>query len=430
MSKENDDKYPPGCRVFVGNIDTTCTKREVQELFEPFGKVFEEIRFHRGYGFIQYDNEESAKKAVEAMNGYKLRSKNLDVQLAHGQGAKSSTAAAVKRGRGKDEEVDDENTSKRKRQDDSSRTSEKGRRRDRTSQNIVDVPIFVTQNSLNDYAQNVKNMLESPQNNSLLKIKCHIINLSRDAENYLKTSQFLNRIQGDRYVIVIQKRNEVDKTVAFRAILPDGSSPGFADTPIQDVIAYILQNASTLVPLNQTIQQPYVSVDDRFSASHYQPTAVPSAAGYPPQYDHQVSSFASYDPSASLHAGRSAIATVLTAALNALNSATPQEKVILDQVINILRQGTVVTTAPTVSSSNYYDNTFSSNAAVYPPVDRAYSPASYNPSGGIYGQDYSNYPRYDSSLNNPSSGIPGAAANGTSSSLGSLLNSLSNIIKK
>lgn len=39
MSKENDEKYPSGCRVFVGNIDTACTKHEVQELFEPFGKV-------------------------------------------------------------------------------------------------------------------------------------------------------------------------------------------------------------------------------------------------------------------------------------------------------------------------------------------------------------------------------------------------------
>lgn len=393
-------------------------------------KQFEEIRFHRGYGFIQYDNEESAKKAVEAMNGYKLRSKNLDVQLAHGHGAKSSTAA--KRGRGKDDEADDESASKRRRQDESSRSSDKSRRRDRTSQNIVDVPIFVTQNSLNDYAQSVKNMLESPQANSMLKIKGHIINLSRDAENYLKTPQFLNRIQDDRYVIVIQKRNEVDKTVAFRAILPDGSSPGFADTPIQDVIAYILQNASNLLPVSQTTQQPYVPVDDRFSASHYQPSAIPSAAGFPPQYDHQASSFASYDPtapSAPLHAGRSAIATVLNATLNALNNATPQEKVVFDQVINILRQGTVVTTAPPASSSNYYDNTFSSNAAVYPPVDRAYSPASYNPSGVIYGQDYNNYHRYDSNPNNPSSGIPGTAANGTSS-LGNLLNSLSNIIKK
>lgn len=35
----NEEKLPPSCRVFVGNIDTTCSKREVQDLFEPFGKV-------------------------------------------------------------------------------------------------------------------------------------------------------------------------------------------------------------------------------------------------------------------------------------------------------------------------------------------------------------------------------------------------------
>lgn len=235
------------------------------------------------------------------MNGYKLRSKNLDVQSANGTGAKN-TSNLGKRGRNsrRDEEEssyygggDDSHHNKRRRRDDphsfsdrssmnhrsssaphqqqhqssssSSSSHGKNSRRDRTSQNIIDIPIFNTNRQLENYANQVIETLQNNQQKSPFTIKCHLINLTRDTDSYLKSPQFLTRIQDDRFVIVIQPRNQDEQTVAFRAILPDGSSPGFADTPIVDVLSFILHNASSQVVTNQYVSPP---MNDS-SATHF-----------------------------------------------------------------------------------------------------------------------------------------------------------------
>jgi hypothetical protein len=53
-----------------------------------------------------------------------------------------------------------------------------------------------------------------------------IINLAKPNELFFTSQPFFQLIENERYVLVIQQNNEQNRDVAFRAILPDGSSPG------------------------------------------------------------------------------------------------------------------------------------------------------------------------------------------------------------
>ena len=52
-------------RVFIGHLNTSeCTKKDLEELFGPYGKI-SGVNMQHGYGFVQYDNEESVKEAIK-----------------------------------------------------------------------------------------------------------------------------------------------------------------------------------------------------------------------------------------------------------------------------------------------------------------------------------------------------------------------------
>ena len=56
-------------RVFVGHLNTDrASRRDLDKLFSSCGKVVA-ISLLSGYGFIQFDNEESARKAIDEVHG-------------------------------------------------------------------------------------------------------------------------------------------------------------------------------------------------------------------------------------------------------------------------------------------------------------------------------------------------------------------------
>jgi hypothetical protein len=416
----------------------------------------------------------------------------LDVQIAHGStgGGSSSTKSSLGKRRQRSEEDDDSHKRRRHNDDDyenrrsgsssSGGGDNRNRRRDRTSQNIIDVPIFITHNALNNYTYHVQELLENPQQPTQFTIKCHLINLTRDTDSYLKSPQFLTRIAEDRFVIVIQRRNEAEQTVAFRAILPDGSSPGFADTPVADVISFILQNAATsLATSTPTTTPPPSNIQQQYQpqpVAQYPPTSmIPPTTGYvdpqqryqyPPsdpssaQLGHptpllhqpQITSYPAtssmYDPTTVV--GQQAAqgsSNVIAAAMAALTSGTvsESEKALLEQIVSSLKTSstTAATTVPT-NPTNYYDP-YGTTTGYVPQDNRAnnnYSPSlghvpaqsfatTQSSTTGQYNQDYnSGQPyRYDSTSPLSSSSSAGSVPT-NSSSIGSLLNSLQNIIKK
>ena len=71
-----EGKYSNGSRLFVGNLDTSSiTKKDVKKIFEKYGKLQEDIRFHKGFCFIQYDNKQSAELAIANESGKQIGNK-------------------------------------------------------------------------------------------------------------------------------------------------------------------------------------------------------------------------------------------------------------------------------------------------------------------------------------------------------------------
>ena len=68
--------------VYVKDIDPAVTNEDFQALFAQYGKVTSPVIVRKEgqttcFGFVNFENHEDAGKAVEALNGYKLGSKNL-----------------------------------------------------------------------------------------------------------------------------------------------------------------------------------------------------------------------------------------------------------------------------------------------------------------------------------------------------------------
>ena len=64
-------------RVFVGHLNTDkATRRDIEKLFAPCGQI-KAISLLHGYGFVQYDNEESALKAIDKLHGTPLMGSKL-----------------------------------------------------------------------------------------------------------------------------------------------------------------------------------------------------------------------------------------------------------------------------------------------------------------------------------------------------------------
>ncbi|CAJ0628953.1 2135_t:CDS:2 [Entrophospora sp. SA101] len=93
FDREHHHKFPlpPGSRLFLGNLSTHSTsKRELYDIFSPYGEVFE-ISIKNSFGFIQYDNPESIKKAIEKENGRILHGLRLGKEYSPTRGHHNQT---------------------------------------------------------------------------------------------------------------------------------------------------------------------------------------------------------------------------------------------------------------------------------------------------------------------------------------------------
>lgn len=75
-------------KLYVGNLPFTATEAEITELFEKYGTVHSvalitdrETGRPRGFGFVEMDPE-AADAAIEALNGYEMSGRALNVNEA------------------------------------------------------------------------------------------------------------------------------------------------------------------------------------------------------------------------------------------------------------------------------------------------------------------------------------------------------------
>ncbi|XP_052897175.1 nuclear receptor coactivator 5 [Anopheles moucheti] len=80
--------FPPvNSRVYVGGLGEQVKLEEFEELFKDF-KPYQDLTLLRGFGFIQFHNEQAAQAAIKAMNGKMFNGRKLMVKVANDNRAK------------------------------------------------------------------------------------------------------------------------------------------------------------------------------------------------------------------------------------------------------------------------------------------------------------------------------------------------------
>ncbi|MEE6504484.1 hypothetical protein FKM82_005198 [Ascaphus truei] len=69
-------------RVFIGNLNTLVVKKnDVEAIFSKYGKIVG-CSVHKGFAFVQYANERTARTAVAGEDGRMIAGQVLDINLA------------------------------------------------------------------------------------------------------------------------------------------------------------------------------------------------------------------------------------------------------------------------------------------------------------------------------------------------------------
>ncbi|KQK11190.1 glycine-rich RNA-binding protein 4, mitochondrial [Brachypodium distachyon] len=77
-------------KLFVGGLSWGTNDGSLKEAFSSFGEVYEarvitdrETGRSRGFGFVEFSNEEDAKKAASSMDGQELDGRSVRVNFAN-----------------------------------------------------------------------------------------------------------------------------------------------------------------------------------------------------------------------------------------------------------------------------------------------------------------------------------------------------------
>jgi len=78
-----------GRKLYVGNLSFNTADQELEQAFSEYGEIASatvvkdrDTNRSRGFGFVEFVQEEDAKKAQEAMNGAELDGRTLKVDEA------------------------------------------------------------------------------------------------------------------------------------------------------------------------------------------------------------------------------------------------------------------------------------------------------------------------------------------------------------
>jgi len=76
-------------KLFVGGLPFSVNDDELEQMFAEFGKVDSakvitdrETNRSKGFGFVEFENDEEGKKAESAMNGKDVGGRNITVNQA------------------------------------------------------------------------------------------------------------------------------------------------------------------------------------------------------------------------------------------------------------------------------------------------------------------------------------------------------------
>jgi RNA recognition motif-containing protein len=76
-----------GRKLFVGNLDYSVTREELEQLFSEHGEVRDvNVIESKGFAFIEMSNQSEAEKAKKELNEFFFKGRNLRVDEAKPRG--------------------------------------------------------------------------------------------------------------------------------------------------------------------------------------------------------------------------------------------------------------------------------------------------------------------------------------------------------
>ncbi|GJJ73849.1 hypothetical protein EMPS_06207 [Entomortierella parvispora] len=76
--------------VYVGHLSPRTERRDVEELFEKYGRVVSVELKHGGFAFVEYEDPRDADDAVNKLNGYELDGNRISVEWSRRSGGPGS----------------------------------------------------------------------------------------------------------------------------------------------------------------------------------------------------------------------------------------------------------------------------------------------------------------------------------------------------
>ncbi|KAG0229319.1 hypothetical protein BGX31_006249 [Mortierella sp. GBA43] len=76
--------------VYVGHLSHRTERRDVEELFEKYGRVLSVELKHGGFAFVEYEDPRDAEDAVNKLNGYELDANRISVEWSRRSGGPGS----------------------------------------------------------------------------------------------------------------------------------------------------------------------------------------------------------------------------------------------------------------------------------------------------------------------------------------------------
>eukprot|EP00117_Sycon_ciliatum_P046589 scpid41360/ scgid33348/ CUGBP Elav-like family member 3; Bruno-like protein 1; CUG-BP- and ETR-3-like factor 3; ELAV-type RNA-binding protein 1; RNA-binding protein BRUNOL-1; Trinucleotide repeat-containing gene 4 protein len=83
---------PDNSNLFIYHLASSATDNDLYQLFSAYGRVLSARVYcdrntgqSKGFGFVSYDNQQSAEAAIGSLNGYQMGGRRLKVQLKKGR---------------------------------------------------------------------------------------------------------------------------------------------------------------------------------------------------------------------------------------------------------------------------------------------------------------------------------------------------------
>ncbi len=78
-----------GLKIYVGNLNYTTTEEQLKAAFSQYGSVVSVAIINdrntgrsRGFGFVEMENDDEARTAIQELNGKEVWGRNLTVNEA------------------------------------------------------------------------------------------------------------------------------------------------------------------------------------------------------------------------------------------------------------------------------------------------------------------------------------------------------------